>query len=87
MAKLEPVFGNAPIHWACYLIYGDASALEQEDIEQADKFAAWLGGDIVDCTSEDDANHPGFMRYHDAQQFGTLAADCAQYTALVEQSQ
>jgi len=87
MAKLAPIYGNAPSYWASYLVNGDSSGLEQEDIEQADKFAEWLGGNIVDCTGEHDDNHPGFMRYHDAQQFGTLAADCAQYTALVEQSQ
>ena len=87
MSKLETIFGNAPSYWASYLVNGDSSGLEQEEIEQADKFAEWLGGNIVDCTGEHDDDHPGFMRYHDAQQFGTLAADCSRYTALVEQSQ
>jgi len=87
MAKLELIFGNAPSAWASYLINGDSSGLEESDIQEADQFAKWLGGYIVDCTSEDDENHPGFMRWHDAAQFGTLAADCTQYTALVEQSQ
>jgi hypothetical protein len=52
--------------------------MEDSEIAQADKFAAWLGGSIVSC---DDA---GFMRWHDAAQFGVLASDCRTYTALIE---
>ncbi|MEY9235376.1 hypothetical protein ABIF78_007699 [Bradyrhizobium japonicum] len=78
MAKFDTVTGTAPSHWASYFINGDASGMEDEEIAQADAFAAWLGGSIVDC---EDA---GFMRYHDAQPFGTLAADCQTYTALIE---
>ena len=78
---IDILCGNAPSYWAPYLINGDCSGMEAYEIEQADKFAEWLGGSIVDCTSEDDLDHPGFMTYHDARQFGTLAADCAQYSA------
>ena len=84
MKGIDTICGNAPSVWASYLINGDSSGLEESDIREADQFAKWLGGYIVDCTSEDDENHPGFTRWHDAAQFGTLAADCAQYTALIE---
>lgn len=75
---LETVTGTAPSYWASYFINGDSSGMEDEEIRQADAFADWLGGYIVSC---EDA---GFMRYHDAQPFGTLAADCQTYTALIE---
>lgn len=77
MAKFETVTGTAPSEWASYFINDDASGLEDSEIEQADSFAKWLGGEIVDCSDA------GFMRWHDAAQFGTLAADCCTYTALI----
>lgn len=77
MAKFDTVTGTAPSYWASYFINGDASGLEDSEIEQADCFAKWLGGDIVDCSDV------GFRWNHDATQFGTLAADCSIYTALV----
>jgi len=76
--KLETITGTAPSYWASYFINGDSSGMEAEEIAQADRFAKWLGGSIVGC---EDA---GFMRYHNAEPFGTLAADCQIYTALIE---
>jgi hypothetical protein len=75
---LETVSGTAPSHWAVYFINGDDSAMDETETAQADSFAEWLGGNIVDC---EDA---GFIHWHDARQFGTLAADCQTYTALIE---
>lgn len=76
---LTPVTGTAPSHWASYLINGDASGLDQSEIDQASKFIAWLGAMPVSC---DDA---GFMWTHDAMRVcGTLASDCQTYVALVE---
>ncbi|MCK1671094.1 hypothetical protein [Bradyrhizobium sp. 150] len=75
---LETVTGTAPSYWACYFINGDASGMEDSEIAQADQFAAWLGGPIVSC------DEAGFMRWHDATQFGALASDCQTYTALIE---
>lgn len=84
--SLETITGSAPAYWASYLINGDAGDMSDSDIAQADAFAAWLGGYIVDCTSEESESHPGFTRWHDAAQFGTLAADCSLYTALIERA-
>lgn len=81
MTRLVPISGSAPDYWASYLVNGDASALEAEEKAQADRFAEWLGGAIVDC-SEDSF----FAHRHDATQFGVLAATCCTYTALVESS-
>lgn len=75
--KFETITATAPSYWASYLINGDASGMDDGEIARADAFAAWLCGDIVDC--EDD----GFRHWHDARQFGVLAADCCVYTALI----
>lgn len=53
----------------------DSSGMEQWEINQADAFANWLGGPIIDCCES------GFLRHHDAMQFGALAADCYVYVA------
>jgi hypothetical protein len=75
---LETVTATAPSYWACYFINGDAGDMSDNEIAQADAFADWLGGSIVDC--ED----CGFLHWHDARRFGVLAADCSTYTALIE---
>lgn len=75
--KLEPYTCTAPSHWASYLINGDATGLEPDDIEACD---AWLKFDAMGSpVSCEDA---GFMRWHDANRFA-LACDCQTYTFLV----
>ena len=73
---------TAPAHWACYLINGDCSGMDDADIEACDNWADTLPGMVASCTSEDDDNHAGFMRWHDAAAFAPYAADCATYTVL-----
>jgi len=77
MPKFETVTATAPSHWACYFIYGDPGDMDDSEIAQADAFAAWLGGDIVDCVDA------GFIHWHDARQWCPLASDCQEYTALI----
>lgn len=72
----------APSHWACYLINGDCSGMDDADIAHCDSWAATLPGMVASCTSEDDDEHPGFTRWHDAAAFAPYAADCAAYTVL-----
>jgi hypothetical protein len=70
---------TAPSHWAPYLINGDDSGLEPEELENAKR---WLKYNTLGLpVSCEDA---GFMRYHDATAFA-LAADCQTYTFLVAQ--
>lgn len=45
--KTQHAIGLA--EWASYLINGDDSGLEADDKAQADAFAKYIGGDIVDC--------------------------------------
>jgi hypothetical protein len=77
-SRFETVTGTAPSYWACYFINDDSGDMSDEEIAQADAFAAWLGGNIVSC------EETGFMTWHDARQFGALASDCETYTALIE---
>jgi hypothetical protein len=73
------VKGTAPRYWAPYFINDDASGMEDDEIAQADKFADWLGGRIVGCEAA------GFLNWHDARQFGVLAADCYTYSAIIDE--
>ena len=41
---------EAPIHWACYLINGDASSMDEDDIAACDKYFA--GMQVLDCNAE-----------------------------------
>lgn len=66
---------TAPSHWASYLINGDASGMERDDL---DACCRWLNrinmGFPVDCTDA------GFKpRYHDAWNEVPLGTDCQEY--------
>ena len=41
---------EAPIHWNCYLIYGDASGMDDAEIAACDKYFA--GMQVLDCNTE-----------------------------------
>lgn len=67
---------TAPSYWASYLINGDFSGMEDDEIATADAFLAWVGlGAPVDCEGA------GFCHSNDA---GTLAGDCMTYSFLRE---
>ncbi len=68
---------TAPSAWACYLFYGDASNLGDEE-EAA--IEAWLTRNGLDApVSCEDA---GFMWHHDAFTECQLGADCQTYVFL-----
>lgn len=74
---LETITGVGFSYWASYLINGDDSGIEESDKVQADKFAAWLGGNIVDVEEESHFARPDFPA-------DCLLGDCVTYTALIE---
>jgi len=41
---------EAPIHWKAYLINGDCSGMDEEQIEACDKYFA--GMQVLDCNTE-----------------------------------
>lgn len=80
---LEPVTYTAPAAWACALVNGDDSGLEESDAQAAQAFAESLPGPIVGAETEG-PDAPGFLVWHDARQWCPLAADCAAFLVLVE---
>ena len=78
---METVILTAPIYWASYLIYADASGLDDDEIEACNR---WLKAEFsrqsYSCV---DYIETGFMRYHDAASFYPLAADCAEYFFII----
>lgn len=75
MSALEVHTYTAPSCWASYLINGDASGLDDEDIAKCD---AWLESLPSQwCVSCEEL---GFCHFHDAREFAPCAADCAIYT-------
>ena len=71
---------TAPAHWACYLIYDDASGLDDEDQRACDLFfRSQFGRKGAICV---DAEDVGFVAWHDARAYA-LAADCAEFTFII----
>lgn len=79
MPRLKTYRFTAPSHWASYLINGDATGLEDDDIARCDEWVDCLGlgapVDVVDV---------GFMHWPDARISGDInyACDAAAYTFL-----
>jgi len=68
---------TAPSYWASYLINGDASGMDDDEIKACDAWIAREGlGSPCDCTDA------GFMTWHDARHEMPLAADCQVYTFM-----
>jgi hypothetical protein len=79
MTTLDTIDVTAPSHWASYLINGDASGMEDDEIAACNAWIAREGvGMPVSC---EDA---GFIWYHDARPECPFGADCQTYTFLFE---
>ncbi len=80
--KFETITVTAPACWASYLFNGDASGIDDSDVEAADAMLAHIGlGWPVDCSEES-----AFRAYPDYTTRGEsgqrLAADCLTYSFL-----
>lgn len=88
MSKFTTESVDLPACWASYLINGDASSFSlnddggEEEIALIDKIIEDLGWGDPTHTSEES----GFMKYHDAHNYGVLASDCLTYYFLVPSS-
>ena len=76
MSKIKTISLDLPSHWACALIYGDESGLEDEDQGQLD---AWVK-DNPSLYCIDVGEETFFSKYHDAAEYGVLPCDCAEFT-------
>jgi hypothetical protein len=66
---------TASSSWASYFINGDHSGLEDDELEAANAFLAWVDmGDPVDCVDA------GFVHRPDSFTVYPYAADCQTYT-------
>ena len=74
-----------PIYWASALVNGDESGLSEEDEKALDRFVRYMVTMYGHCTCVDVEEDVYFSRYHDAIQFGALAADCVIYCFDVTQ--
>ena len=70
-----------PTHWAPALLYGDNSAIDEDDDTQAlDAFVDWMLAKYGQCWCVDVADDAAFTNWHDATSFGALACDASTYT-------
>lgn len=73
---MKTVIYTLPDFWAPYFINGDASGMEDAEIDAADDWLAAhddIKGECLDCTGE-----PEFRWRHDASEW-VLACDCLDY--------
>lgn len=78
-AQLEILELSAPAYWASYLINCDASGLDPEEKERADRFLARIGHGFPVTTTGDER----LSRYSDASPESPLAGDVLTYVWLV----
>lgn len=80
----KTIAATAPSAWAPYLMHGDASGMEPQDVEAARLFVAVCLGGAWPVSCED----AGFLWAHDAMASlpacNVKPADCQTYSALVE---
>lgn len=71
---------SLPTHWACALINGDETGLDEHDEAPFDAFVDWMLNEYGCCHAIDMRDdEPVFAKYHDALPFGVLACDCCDY--------
>lgn len=78
--SLEPISATGLACWASYLINGDSSGIEPEDIAAADSFVRDCLEGVAPCTCEP----CGFMWRPDSWHAMPLGGDCELYTSLVK---
>jgi hypothetical protein len=75
---------EVPESWACALLYGDESGMDQEE---CDALAQWLKeesrGGLFECI-DIESGDGDFRRFHDAARFYPFACNVARYTFHVE---
>jgi hypothetical protein len=71
---------DLPEHWACALVNGDESGMDDADCRALQAFTDWMVKTYGQCWCLDVTESQGFQRYHDAHQFGVLACEVATFT-------
>lgn len=73
-----------PSHWACALINGDESGLDDDEQKALDLFVAYMVKRYGACHCVDVGEDCGFTRYHDAEEYGVLACDVSGFIFAIE---
>ena len=68
-----------PQHWACALMYGDVTGMDEREVSELDAFTADMDLYYRECWVVGCSDEPTFMKYHDAHRYGVLACDCLEY--------
>lgn len=72
-----------PEFWACALVYGDFSGLEDDEANELEAWQSYASTEnIGHCV--DVGHEKSFIQYHDASAY-VLACDCLEYTFEVKQ--
>jgi hypothetical protein len=74
--QIKTITLDLPSHWACPLINGDESGLEDEEQGQLD---AWVK-DNPNLYCIDVSEETFFYTYHSGREYGVLPCDCAEFT-------
>jgi hypothetical protein len=69
-----------PSHWACALINGDLSGLDEEDDKSFEAFVDDMLKEYGSCRCISCGDDPDFRRWHDAVAYGVLACDVDIFT-------
>jgi hypothetical protein len=80
---MKTVQYTLPTFWACALVNGDETGLDDADQASLDAFVADMVKEHGSCHCLDVAEDEGFMRYHDAEPYGVLACDAATFTFAI----
>ena len=68
-----------PAHWACALVNGDFSGLEDDEASELEAWQSAASGEGYGfCV--DVSETPEFTRWHDARNFYDLACECLEFT-------
>jgi len=76
-SELTSIAVVAPSNWASYLVNGDLSGLERDEIKAVGAFEKDIGFSVTHCEEH------GFCHDHDAYHLYPYGADCELYFGLV----
>lgn len=69
-----------PSHWACALINGDLSGLDEEDDKYFEAFVDYMLQEYGSCRCISCGDDPSFTFWHDAVAHNVLACDVDTFT-------
>ena len=69
-----------PSHWACALINGDLSGMDDDELGGFERFVSDMVKEHGSCRCISCADDPDFRRWHDAVAYDVLACDVDTFT-------